>query len=218
MIKKLIFFTFLASLLLTISCNDKKNRTATKDSNSKNSNTTANAQVKTGVAPVADNEIAVIEMEEPAFGTIKIELYSNIAPQQVERFKTLAREGYYNGIAFHRINNTVIQAGNSDTKPGKQLNPMKEGDSGKPNVPAEFSDIPYTTGILGAARLGNDVNSANSQFFIMLRPEPQFDKSYTVFGKVIDSMTNVNTIAGVPKNGEKPIDPVRIKSITIQPK
>lgn len=213
MIRKFLFLTLLTTLFLMASCNDAKTNT-----NSKTSNTKANANVKTGVAPVADNEIAVIEMEEPAFGTIKLELYSNIAPLQVERFKTLAREGYYNGIAFHRINATVIQAGNSDTKVGKQPNPAKEGDSGKPNVPAEFSDVPYTTGILGAARLGNDVNSANSQFFIMLKPEPQFDKSYTVFGKVMDGMTNVNTIAGVPKNGEKPIDAVRIKSITIQSK
>ncbi len=215
MIRKLLFLTLLTTLFLMASCNDAKTNSINK---STNSNAKANANVKTGVAPVADNEIAVIEMEEPAFGTIKLELYSNIAPLQVERFKTLAREGYYNGIAFHRINATVIQAGNSDTKPGKQPNPAKEGDSGKPNVPAEFSDVPYTTGILGAARLGNDVNSANAQFFIMLKPEPQFDKSYTVFGKVIGEMTYVNTIAGVPKNGEKPIDAVRIKSITIQPK
>ncbi|HMS42431.1 MAG TPA: peptidylprolyl isomerase [Pyrinomonadaceae bacterium] len=213
MIKSLLFITLLTAIFLTASCNDAK--TNSKPANAKGN---ANANVKTGVAPVADSEIAVIEMEEPAFGTIKLELYSNIAPLQVERFKTLAKEGYYNGIAFHRINATVIQAGNADTKPGKQPNPMKEGDSGKPNVPAEFSDVPYTTGILGAARLGNDVNSANSQFFIMLKPEPQFDKNYTVFGKVIEGMTNVNTIAGVPKNGEKPIDAVRIKSITIQPK
>jgi len=187
------------------------------NSNSTRSNT--NAEVKKGVAPIADNEVAVIEMETPAYGTIKMELYSNVAPKAVARFKELAKEGYYNGIAFHRVNQTVIQAGDANTKPGGTAGAMKEGDSGKPNVPAEFSDVPYDTGILGAARLGNDVNSANSQFFIMLKREPQFDQKYTVFGKVIEGMNNVMTISGVqPKEGERPVEPVRIKTIRIEPK
>ena len=187
--------------------------------NSNTSRSNTNAEVKKGVAPVADNEVAVIEMETPAYGTIKMELYSNIAPKAVARFKELAKEGYYNGIAFHRVNQTVIQAGDANTKPGGTAGAMKEGDSGKPNVPAEFSDVPYDTGILGAARLGNDVNSANSQFFIMLKREPQFDQKYTVFGRVIEGMNNVMTISGVqPKEGERPVEPVRIKTIRIEPK
>jgi len=207
--KKLIALTF--SALLIAGCGGTAKTSGTKSA--------TNADYKKGVAPVADPEIAVIEMENGgAFGTIKIELYSNIAPQMVERFKQLAKEGYYDGIIYHRINDSVIQAGNADTKPGKTLNPMKEGDSGKPNVIAEFSDIPYDTGIVGAARLGNDVNSQNSQFFIMLKREPGFDKQYTVFGKVIDGMNNVRTIAGVPRTGEKPNDPVRIKHISIVPR
>ena len=183
----------------------------------KNSARNTNAEVKKGVKPVADNEIAVIEMEnEAAYGTIKMELYSNIAPQMVARFKELAKSGYYDGIAFHRVNDTVIQAGNADTKPGRTLNPMKEADSGEPNIPAEFSDVPYDTGTLGAARLGNDVNSQNSQFFIMLKREPAFDQKYTVFGKVIEGMNNVRTISGVePKEGERPVEPIRIKHISI---
>ena len=169
---------------------------------------------------MADNEVAVIEMENSAaYGRIKIELYSNIAPEMVRRFKELANEGYYDGIAFHRINDTVIQAGNADTKPGRTPDPMKEGDSGKPNVPAEFSDVLYDTGIVGAARLGNDVNSQNSQFFIMLKRESAFDTKYTAFGKVIDGMNNVRTISGVqPKEGERPVEPIRIKHISIVPK
>jgi cyclophilin family peptidyl-prolyl cis-trans isomerase len=209
MIKNLAYSLVLFSFIFSLSCDNKK---------VSNTKTATNAQVKTGVAPVADNEVAVIEMEESAYGKIKLELYSNIAPQQVARFKELAKEGYYNGIAFHRINQSVIQAGDANTKIGATMNPAKEGDSGKPNVPAEFSDVPYDTGILGAARLGNDVNSANSQFFIMLKREAAFDKNYTVFGKVIEGMNNVMTISGVPKTGEKPIDAVRIKSVTIQPK
>ncbi|MBK8811069.1 MAG: peptidylprolyl isomerase [Acidobacteria bacterium] len=216
MFKKSLVLTVICAIALTAACADKSTNTAT---NKKPSNTnTASPDYKKGVTPVADNEIAVFEMEEPAYGTIKMELYSNVAPLMVARFKELIKEGYYNGIAFHRVNASVIQAGNADTKVGAKPQPGKEGDSGKPNVTAEFSDIPYDTGILGAARLGNDVNSANSQFFITLKREPAFDKNYTIFGKVIDGMNNVRTIAGVPKNGEKPTDAVRIKSATIQAK
>lgn len=189
--------------------------------NSNTARSNANAEVKKGVAPVADNEVAVIEMETPAYGTVKMELYSNIAPKAVARFKELAKEGYYNGIAFHRINQTVIQAGDANTRSGAEKPPgpqLKEGDSGKPNVPAEFSDVPYDTGIVGAARLGNDVNSANSQFFIMLKREPQFDQKYTVFGKVIEGLNNVMTISGAPKEGERPVEPIRIKTVRIEPK
>ena len=211
MIKKLIFFTFLTSLALMISCNDAKTNT-----NSKTSNSNANAQVKTGVAPVADNEIAVIEMEEPAFGTMKVELYSNIAPKQVERFKTLAREGFYNGTAFHRVSGYVLQGGDPNSK-DKDPNNDGIGKSQLPDLPAEFSDVPFEPGILGAAR-GSNPNSANSQFYITLQRYPSWDKQYTVFGKIVEGMNNAATISGVPKNGEKPIDPVRIKSITIQPK
>ncbi|MGI8786596.1 MAG: peptidylprolyl isomerase [Pyrinomonadaceae bacterium] len=178
----------------------------------------ANAEIKKGVAPVADSEIAVIEMENAAaFGTIKIELYSNIAPKMVERFKELAKEGVYNGTTFHRVNQSVIQGGDPLSKDDDPTNDGT-GKSDKPNVPAEFSDIPYDAGIVGAAR-GQDNDSANSQFFIMLKREPGFDQRYTVFGKVIEGMNNVRTISGVtPKQGERPLENVVIKSITIQPK
>ncbi len=209
--KNVLITLVMASIALSVSCGGSANKAA---------NSKATPAVKTGVAPVADPEIAVIEMENSAaYGTIKMELYSNIAPQMVARFKELAKEGYYDGIAFHRVNQSVIQAGNADTKPGRSLNPTKEGDSGKPNVPAEFSDIPYDTGIVGAARLGSDVNSQNSQFFITLKRETGFDKSYTIFGKVIDGMNNVRTISGVqPKEGERPVEAIRIKHISIVPR
>ena len=207
--KRLTVLLAAAVALGGLSCNQGKGN-ANKPANTK-------PDIKTGVAPIADPDIAVIEMENPAFGTIKMELYSNIAPQMVQRFKDLAKEGYYEGIIFHRVNDTVIQAGNADTKPGRTPG-MKEGDSGKPNVPAEFSDVPYDTGMVGAARLGNDVNSQNAQFFIMLKREAAFDKGYTVFGKVIDGMNNVRIIAGAPRTGERPNEPIRIKKVTIVPR
>lgn len=189
---------------------------ATGCSKKPSANKSAPAEVKKGVAPVADDEIAVIEMENPAaYGTIKIELYSNIAPKMVARFKELAREGVYNGTTFHRINPSVVQGGDPFSKDADPTNDGT-GKSEKPNVPAEFSDILYDTGIVGAAR-GPDNDSANSQFFITLKRETGFDTRYTIFGKVIEGMNNVRTISGVqPKEGERPVEPVKVKSITIQ--
>lgn len=175
-------------------------------------------EIKKGVAPVADPEVAVIEMENAAYGKITIELYSNIAPEMVKRFKELAREGFYDGVSFHRIDPAlgIIQGGDPLTKDD---DPSNDGTGGskKPNVPAELSDVPYDTGIVGAAR-AQDFNSANSQFFIMTKPQPQFNENYTVFGKVIDGMNNVRTIAGAPRDGTRPLDSIKIKTITIQPK
>lgn len=206
--RKVLIFSVFILLLVAAGCNSGtgSNRNA------------ANAAVTKGVAPVADNEVAVIEMENSAaFGTIKIELYSNIAPKAVARFKELAREGFYNGVTFHRINQSVIQGGDPKSKDDDPRNDGT-GSSDKPNVPAEFSDIPYDVGIVGAAR-GQDVNSANSQFFITLKREAGFDNKYTIFGKVIEGMNNVRTISGVqPKEGERPVEAVKIKTVRIEPK
>jgi len=170
--------------------------------------------IKTGIAPVADKEVAIVEMEQPAYGKFTIELYSNIAPEMVARFKELAREGVYNGTSFHRINQAVVQGGDPLSKDDNPTNDGT-GSSDKPNVKAEFSDIPYDTAIVGAAR-SQDVNSQNSQFFITLKRTPEFDKNYTIFGKVVEGMNNVKTIAGTPRQSERPIDDVKVKSITIQ--
>ncbi|NNE67080.1 MAG: peptidylprolyl isomerase [Pyrinomonadaceae bacterium] len=178
---------------------------------------TAEPTVKKGIKPVADDEIAVIEMEDAsAYGTITIELYSNIAPKMVARFKELAKEGVYNGVTFHRVSADVIQSGDPNSKDDDPTNDGK-GSSDKPNVEAEFSDIEFDAGIVGAAR-GPDFNSANSQFFIMKKRQPNFNNRYTVFGKVIDGMNNVTTIGGAPVQGEKPMSKIVIKKITIRPK
>lgn len=209
---KLSLITIVAiALLFTVSCGTTANNSTAK-------NSAAGPEIKKGVAPVADDEIAVIEMEnDAAYGSIKLELYSNIAPKMVARFKELAREGVYDGTTFHRINPSVIQGGDPLSKDDNPANDGT-GKSNKPNVDAEFSDIPYDTGILGAAR-GPDNNSANSQFFITLKRESGFDNRYTIFGKVIDGMNHVRTIAGVKeKNGERPLEAIRIKHISIVPK
>ncbi|MGB7070079.1 MAG: peptidylprolyl isomerase [Pyrinomonadaceae bacterium] len=201
-----VIWIFLFSAILFASCTNSTDTTP------------ETPVVKKGVTPVADNEIAVIELENSAaFGTIKMELYSNIAPNMVARFKELAKEGVYNGTTFHRINESVIQGGDPKSKDSDPRNDG-QGGSEKSNVEAEFSDIKYDVGIVGAARSASP-HSANSQFFIMLKREPGFDERYTVFGKVTEGMNNVRTISGVqPKEGERPIEAVRIKSVTIQAK
>ena len=207
-------FIFSSCLLLfsvfLISCNSSSNSNAQKKPVANNSV----SEIKKGVAPVADNEIAVVETD---YGTIKIELYSNIAPKMVARFKELAKEDVYKGTSFHRINDNVIQGGDPFSKDSDPLNDGM-GKSDKPNVDAEFSDIPFDTAIVGAARGGQDVNTANSQFFIMLKRQPGFDNRYTIFGKIIDGMNNVQIIAGAPREGEKPSEAIRIKGVSIQPK
>lgn len=208
--KKTLILFLVTTISFIAACSNSSNKTT-------NSKAGANAEVKKGVTPVADPEIAVIEMENPVYGAVKMELYSNIAPKMVERFKELAKEGVYDGVTWHRINQSVIQSGDPLSKDSDPSNDGT-GKSSKPNVEAEFSDIPYDTAIVGAAR-GPDNNSANSQFFITLKREAGFDNRYTIFGKVIDGMNNVRTVAGVqPKEGERPVEPIKIKTIKIVPR
>ena len=204
MLSKIIkVFTLFLFAALIFSCDSQK---------------TSVAKIKKGVAPVADSEVAVVEMEQPAYGKFTIEFYPNIAPEMVKQFKELAREGFYNGTSFHRIDPAlgIVQGGDPLTKDD---NPNNDGTGGsdKPDVKAEFSDVPFDTGIVGAAR-GQSNDSANSQFFIMTKRQPNFDERYTIFGKVVDGMNNVTVISGVPRDGTRPRDDVKIKSITIQPK
>lgn len=182
------------------------------------------AAVKRGVKPEPDAEAAVLEVESAgvSYGRIVIELYPNVAPRAVERFKRLVGEGFYNGTAFHRIDQRlgVVQGGDPNSRDD---DPANDGMGGSPygEVPAEFSDIPFDRGVVGAAR-GPDVNSANSQFYITLRRVPMWDAQYTVFGKVIDGMSNAQVIAGAPTRPapytESPADKIIIKSATLQPR
>jgi cyclophilin family peptidyl-prolyl cis-trans isomerase len=179
--------------------------------------------VKTGVKPEPDSEAAVIEVVGVggvAYGRIVIELYPNLAPKHVERFKTLVREGFYNGTAFHRVNPQagVVQGGDPLSKDD---DPRNDGTGGSdyPDLEAEFSDVPFERGIVGAARSGNP-NSANSQFYITLQRVPGWDRQYTVFGRVIEGMSNAQIIAGAPTlpGTENPADPIRIQRATLQPR
>ncbi len=206
----------MALTLIVVSCGGAQQNSSDFDA----ADGAKNANVKTGVKPEPDAEAAVIEMEDPAFGKIVLELYPNIAPKMVERFKTLAKEGFYNGTTFHRAEPraNVIQGGDPNSKDDDPFNDGM-GNSSYPDVPAEFSDIPYEAGVVGAART-SDPDSANCQFFITLGRVPGWDGDYTVFGRVIEGMNNARIISTAPtREGTTNPDPkVVIKSITLQPR
>lgn len=214
-------------LSLTIFLAGCKDKIASRDSDT--GDDAAEARVTKGVKPVADAEVAVFETESPAFGTIVIELYPNVAPKMVERFKQLIKEGFYNGTSFHRISPDlgIIQGGDPLSKDNDPNNDGA-GNSPYPNVPAEFSDIPYERGTVGAARLGprpdlteqQSWDTANCQFYITLKRQPAFDRQYTVFGRVIEGLSNADVIAGAPVDAgtERPASKIVVKSVTLQPR
>ena len=216
--KRLTLTPLVLLMLLILSftaCNQNQTNTANKEPRADG---TAGANVKTGVKPQPDSQVAVFETGD--YGRIVIELYPNIAPQMVERFKKLIDEHFYDGTAIHRIDPDlgIIQGGDPQTK-GSNTAVWGTGNSPYPNVPAEFSDIPYERGTLGAART-NDINTANCQWFITLKKQPAFDKKYTVFGRVIDGINNADVIMHAPteQGTERPSDKVLIKSVTLQPR
>src|SRR5437588_2356696 len=126
------------------SCSGKQNASRDYD-NANDEETALDAKVKKGVKPIADPEVAVIDAGD--YGKIVIELYPNIAPKMVERFKQLISEKFYDGTAIHRVDPSlgIIQGGDPNTKTNN-VAMYGMGNSKDPNVPAEFSDIPYERG------------------------------------------------------------------------
>ncbi|GAA0656309.1 peptidylprolyl isomerase [Sphingomonas insulae] len=131
-------------------------------------------------------------------GRVTIWLRPDVAPKMVERIKTLTRQGFYNGLAFHRVIDGFMAQGGDPKGDGT-------GGSTMPNVDAEFNYLPHVRGAVSAARADAE-NSANSQFFIVFQPRLSLDKKYTVFGRVIDGMQYVDAI----ERGEPPTDPTKI--------
>jgi cyclophilin family peptidyl-prolyl cis-trans isomerase len=225
---RLFLLTTLPSLLLVVGCARK---TAVRDFNDKASAAAEN--IKTGVKPIADDQVAVIETAD--YGNIVVELYPNIAPQMVAQFKKLIQDGFYNGTMFHRINaeSGLVQGGDPLSRDDNPLNDGS-GDSNYPNVPGEFSDLPFERGTVGAARRGATPefagpeglteaqarNTANCQFFITLKRAPEFDEDYTVFGRVIEGISNADVIAGAPveEGSERPAEKIVVRTVTLEPR
>ncbi|MES2045620.1 MAG: peptidylprolyl isomerase [Pseudomonadota bacterium] len=131
-------------------------------------------------------------------GRVTIWLRPDAAPLMVERVKTLTRQHFYDGLAFHRVIEGFMAQGGDPKGDGT-------GGSTLPNVKAEFNWLPHVRGAVSAAR-AEDNDSANSQFFIVFQPRLNLDKKYTVFGRVIAGMQYVDAIT----RGEPPANPSRI--------
>jgi peptidylprolyl isomerase len=136
-------------------------------------------------------------------GRVVIELRPDIAPKHVARIKELTREGFYDGIVFHRVIPDFMAQSGDPTGTGR-------GGSEKPDLPAEFSEAPFDRGTLGMART-MDPNSANSQFFINYARTPHLDGQYTVWGEVVEGMDCVDQIA----KGEPPSNPDQIVKMQV---
>jgi peptidyl-prolyl cis-trans isomerase B (cyclophilin B) len=198
---KRVLFALAAALLcgLAVSAEDKA-PTKTDKKETPVSNTT--------------NEVAVIKT---VAGDMVIEFWPDVAPKTVENFKTLAKKGFYDGTAFHRIiKGFMVQGGDPLTKDDTKQNRWGTGDPGY-KIKAEFNPTPHEPGVLSMARTG-DPNSAGSQFFICLERVTHLDNQYTAFGRTADaaSLDVVKAIGSVRTGGnDRPAEPVIIKKATV---
>ena len=164
-----------------------------------------------------EENIMVLKLKS---GDVIIELYQDIAPNHVQRFKQLAQEKKYDGVVFHRVIDGFmaqtgdVQFGNSNSE-SYDIRRAGTGGSEHPDLKAEFSDASHERGTLSMAR-SSAPNSANSQFFICFKSAPYLDRQYTVFGKVIEGMEFVDLIKrGEGSNGEVS-DPDKIINLAIK--
>jgi cyclophilin family peptidyl-prolyl cis-trans isomerase len=139
-----------------------------------------------------------LTIELSSGGSVVIMLRPDAAPGHVERIKTLVRQGFYNGLVFHRVVPGFMAQGGDPQGTG-------QGGSKLPDIKAEFNSLPFLRGMFGAAR-AESPDSANSQFFIMLAPNATLNNNYTVMGRVIEGMPNADKIAP----GEPPAEPTKI--------
>ena len=167
----------------------------------------------------SSNEVALIKTSE---GDMVVQFWTDAAPNTVENFKKLARQGFYDGTIFHRIvKGFMIQGGDPNSKDPAKENSYGQGGPGY-NLKAEFNDHSHDHGVISMAR-GPDPDSAGSQFFICLAPVHRLDHQYTTFGKLIKGENVLEKIGDIPvtKNsmGEasKPTKRVVIESIKIVP-
>ncbi|MEL6583588.1 MAG: peptidylprolyl isomerase [Pseudomonadota bacterium] len=162
----------------------------------------------------------VLEVEaKTGTGEIVIELLPDVAPRHVARIMTMNARGAYDNVAFHRvIDGFMAQTG--DVEFGRMddfdWQQVGRGRSNLPDIPAEFSDIPFTPGVVAMAR-GSEPDSANSQFFIMTADQPSLTGQYTVIGRVLEGMEMVLTLeTGLPQLNGMVSYPDRITTTRIE--
>ena len=164
---------------------------------------------------LAKEDTMILKLKD---GDVIIELFSDIAPNHVKRFKQLANEKKYDGVVFHRVIDGFmaqtgdVEFGNSNLE-SYDIRQAGTGGSKYPDLKAEFNNLPHERGTLSMARSA-DPDSANSQFFICFKQTPSLDRQYTVFGKVIKGIEFVDLIKrGEGSNGEVS-DPDKIISLS----
>lgn len=158
-----------------------------------------------------------IEVEGEANGTIVIELFEDVAAGHVERITTLAKEGAYDGVVFHRvIEGFMAQTGDVEFGiSGGDMSRAGMGGSAYPDLPAEFSEKNFDRGAVGMARSRNP-DSANSQFFIMFAPAPHLNGQYTVVGQVTEGLDILDAIKlGMGANGAVIGQPDMMAKVTV---
>ena len=155
-------------------------------------------------AAVAADPANRLNIELSTGGTVVVQLRPDIAPNHVYRIQTLASQGFYNGLTFHRVIPGFMAQGGDPKGTG-------QGGSSLPNVPAEFSTLPHMRGVMAMARTFEDLNGGNSQFFIMLSAGMALDHKYTIFGRVVSGMQFVDGIAP----GEPPDNPTKMVRVWI---
>lgn len=169
--------------------------------------------------PPSETASAVEAVVTTDLGTFRIEFAADKAPKHVEQFIARARDGYYNGSAFHRVvANGMIQGGDPLLKNPKTAKNLW-GTGGLNLLPAEFSDLRHDRGAVSTVSIPNKPDSDGSQFFVCVVPQPVLDGHYSVFGRVTEGMDVVERISRVPADKDGIVDaPVRIVSVTIEPK
>ena len=179
----------------------------------------ATEEKKESTSVNSSNEVAVIKTSE---GDMVVQFWTDAAPNTVENFKKLARQGFYDGTIFHRIvKGFMIQGGDPNSKDPAKENSYGEGGPGY-NIKAEFNDHSHDRAVISMAR-GPDPDSAGSQFFICLAPVRRLDHQYTTFGKLTKGQDVLDKIGDIPVTrnsmGEpsKPTKRVVIESIKIVP-
>tara|TARA_B100000700_G_scaffold307956_1_gene385039 strand:+ start:233 stop:748 length:516 start_codon:yes stop_codon:yes gene_type:complete len=162
----------------------------------------------------AKENIMIMKLKD---GDVKIEMFTDVAPNHVKRITELANSGKYNNVVFHRVIDGFmaqtgdVKFGNSDSK-DFDLRRAGMGGSDLPDLKQEFSDVPHERGSVSMAR-SSDPDSANSQFFICFEPASFLDRQYTVFGKVVEGMEFVDMIKkGDSNNNGSVSDPDKIIS------
>jgi len=159
------------------------------------------APVVTHTAPaaIAADSANRLNIELSSGGTVVIQLRPDVAPNHVYRIQSLASQGFYNGLIFHRVIPGFMAQGGDPKGVGS-------GGSNLPNLTAEFSGLPHMRGVMAMARTADDLNGGNSQFFIMLSAGMSLDNKYTILGRVISGMQFVDGIAP----GEPPEMPTKM--------